>query len=466
MTAATWDSEKAEWNVEVKNIISGEVLRTSCHILINAGGILNAWRYPPIPGLLDKYQGKIIHSAAWPEDLDYKDKTLGLIGNGSSGIQILPNTAPKVRKLVTFIREPTWVSPPVGQDLHVYTADEKAQFATNRLHHLDTRKKIENRMNSTFGVFHSGSVEQKFARIHMLSQMQAKLANERLERLLIPQWSVGCRRITPGPNYLESLSRDNVDVVYGEILSISSKGPILEDGSEHPVDILVCATGFDTTFKPRFPLVGTTGEMLSDVWKDEPKAYLGIAAPSYPNYFMTLGPNCPIGNGPVLIAIEAEVDYMIKMISKFQKENLRSFDVKPGPVEEFNEWKNAYMAKSIWTEECRSWYKAGSKYGNVAALWPGSTLHYLETLQEVRWEDWEIERQPGTNMWTFLGNGHSSAEKRNGDLAYYIRDRDDSAVDPCLKKSSWASEQKGADLPHGIVPDSHDLGLEKEKEGI
>lgn len=191
---------------------------------------------------------------------------------------------------------------------------------------------------------------------------------------------------------------------------------------------------------------------------DEPKAYLGIAAANYPNYFMTLGPNCPIGNGPVLIAIEAEVDYMISMLSKFQRENLRSFVVKPEPVEEFNQWKDEFMAKTIWTEQCRSWYKAGSVHGKVAALWPGSTLHYLEALKDVRWEDWKLEYQRGVNRWTFLGNGHSSAEKRTGDLSFYIRDHDDSVIDPCLKKSG--GPDTGA-LPQGIVPDVQDLGREK-----
>lgn len=267
VTSAVWDEASAQWQVEVQNLQTGDTVHLSCHILINAGGILNAWRYPPIPGLVDRYKGKLVHSAAWPKDMDYKDKVLGLIGNGSSGIQILPNTAPKVRKLVTFVREPTWVSPPIGQGHHIYTVDEKARFATDSRHHLETRKEIEKGMNGSFGIFHSGSEAQMFSRQYMLSEMQKKLANPELEKLLIPEWSVGCRRITPGPNYLESLSRENVDVVYGEISSISESGPIMEDGSHHPVDILVCATGFDTTFKPRFPLVGITGQKLSDVWK-------------------------------------------------------------------------------------------------------------------------------------------------------------------------------------------------------
>jgi hypothetical protein len=159
----------------------------------------------------------------------------------------------------------------------------------------------------------------------------------------------------------------------------------------------------------------------------------------------------------VLVAIEAEVDYIIRMLSRFQKEDFRSFDVKPGPVDAFVKWKDDFMSRTIWTEECRSWYKAGSVHGKVAALWPGPTLHYLEALRDVRWEDWALEYEAGSNPWSFLGNGHSTAEKRTGDLSYYIRNYDDAPVDPCLKPSSWTREQEVEVLPHGIVPDVNGL---------
>lgn len=137
---------------------------------------------------------------------------------------------------------------------------------------------------------------------------------------------------------------------------------------------------------------------------------------------MTLGPNSPVGNGPVLIAIEAQVQYIIDMMSKLQKENLRSFDVKHEPVEELNAWKDKFMENTIWTEPCRSWYKNGSIHGHVAALWPGSTLHYLEAMNTPRWEDWNYT-YCSNNRFEYLGNGHSSAERRpSGDLGYYIRE--------------------------------------------
>lgn len=115
-------------------------------------------------------------------------------------------------------------------------------------------------------MFFRGSDAAAGVKQYMESEMKSKLKSVELQNLLIPEWSPGCRRLTPGTNYLESLTDDNVSVVFGEITQVTENGCIV-DGDEHPVDVLICATGFDTTFKPRFPLVGSNGEELSEVWK-------------------------------------------------------------------------------------------------------------------------------------------------------------------------------------------------------
>lgn len=265
--SATWDETAAEWHVTAKNVVTGELKVASAHVLVNAGGILNAWRYPPIPGI-DTFKGPLVHSAAWPEDLDLSGKVVGLIGNGSSGIQILPAIKSQVKELVTFIREATWVAPPLGESYQLYSEEEKKRFATDPAYHVETRKKAEARANGSFALFHSGSTEQAQIRAYMEDRMKSKLNNPDLEKLLIPDWAVGCRRLTPGTNYLESLSDENVKVVFGEITQITETGVICDDGKgEYPIDVLICATGFDTTFKPRFPLVGRDGESLTTLWK-------------------------------------------------------------------------------------------------------------------------------------------------------------------------------------------------------
>ena len=294
VNGANWNAEKGGYDVSILDVENNKNIHDYCDILINAGGILNAWQWPAIPGL-DKYKGTLLHTANWDDAVDLKGKHVGLIGNGSSGIQVLPTIQPYVKKVTTFIREPTWVSPVQGLEQHRYTPQELHDFATKPGTLLAYRKQIETGLNGQFALFLKGTKTQNETKAYMLSQMKEKLGgNTFLEEKLIPEWGLGCRRLTPGVGYLESLSKPNVSVVYGEISSITENGCVSE-GTEYPVDVLICATGFNTTFKPRFPIIGPTGENLQDVWsKSEPKAYMGIAVAEFPNYMVFLGPNCPI----------------------------------------------------------------------------------------------------------------------------------------------------------------------------
>lgn len=272
-----------------------------------------------------------------------------------------------------------------------YTEQEKKAFVSEPNVLASLREVNETNSNSMLGIYIQGSELQENIRKAFTEQMTMKLKESpSLKDRLIPNWGVGCRRLTPGSNYLESLQQPNVSVVFGEITSITPAGPKTSDGNVHPVEILICATGFDTSFKPRFPLLGQQNRNLQDEWSSEAHSYLGVAALNMPNYFMFLGPNCPIGNGPVLIAIEAEADYMLGMCDRWQTENIHSFVPKEEAVRDFVEHTDKWMEGKVWGEECRSWYKSNSVTGRVSALWPGSTLHYLEALKEPRWEDWDV----------------------------------------------------------------------------
>lgn len=221
----------------------------------------------------------------------------------SSGIQVLPAIHPKVSKITTFIREPTWVSPVQGMEQHVYSAEERRTFAAIPGALLQRRKEIETGINGYFAMFLKDSEVQRNLFIQMVERMKDRLKNETLEKQLIPAWSVGCRRLTPGINYLETLGAENVEVVYGEIDRITEEGCVGEDGKLHAIDVLICATGFNTTYRPRFPLIGQHGKSLADEWAQEAKSYLGMSAAGFPNYFVFIGPNSPVGNGPLLCAM-------------------------------------------------------------------------------------------------------------------------------------------------------------------
>jgi hypothetical protein len=115
---------------------------------------------------------------------------------------------------------------------------------------------------------------------------------------------------------------------------------------------------------------------------------------------------------------------MLKLINRWQIENIHSFAPKTEAVEDFIAHKDQFMKRTVWDEQCRSWYKNNSATAKVSALWPGSTLHYIEAMQDVRYDDWDIKYTGSRFDW--LGNGYSQTELDDtADWAYYIRERDD-----------------------------------------
>lgn len=117
--------------------------------------------------------------------------------------------------------------------------------------------------------------------------MRRKLAKKPqvAEKIIPKDFAVGCRRPTPGNGYLEALCEDNVDLISEGITEITPEGIRTADGVEHKFDVIVCATGFDVSWKPAYPTIGRGGRSLSEQWKDIPSTYLSVAAPNFPNYF-------------------------------------------------------------------------------------------------------------------------------------------------------------------------------------
>ncbi|KAF2648441.1 monooxygenase [Lophiostoma macrostomum CBS 122681] len=439
---AAWDDPTGKWTVKVRNNATGAATERTCDILVNASGILNNWKWPDISGL-DTFRGKLLHSANYDNSYELTGKHVGLIGNGSSGIQILPAIHPKVKAVTTFLRTPTWVTLLQGFEQHKYSQQELEEFATKEGTLLAWRKDAESNVNKIYTMFLNGSKMQESTFKQVRGQMQTKLKNDvDLQETLIPQWGFGCRRMTPGINYLETLCEDNFEVVFGSIDKITPDG-LCAQGREYPVDVLICATGFDTSFRPRFPILGRKGQNLQYLWSVEAHSYMGVAAPEQPNYFHFLGPNCPIGSGPLVgaigeysrskckdcradIPLEAQADYILRWCDRWQTENIQSFTPKHDAVEDFAEHTDLFMRDTIWKSGCRSWYKSNTIDGRVSALWPGSSLHYFEAMQYLRADDFEVVYKG--NRFAWLGNGFSQTElDKTCDLAYYIRESDDSA---------------------------------------
>lgn len=140
------------------------------------------------------------------------------------------------------------------------------------------------------------------------------------------------------------------------IQKVVSNGIISNDGELHEVDIIVTATGYETSFVPRFPIIGLEKQNLQDKWRKEgAAAYLSVAVPGFPNYFLVLGPNAPISNGSLVAAMERQVDFALKFVQKIQKEDITSAVVSTDAAAEFDEWKNEVMKGMTWSGGCTSW---------------------------------------------------------------------------------------------------------------
>ncbi|KAG5655129.1 hypothetical protein KAF25_001902 [Fusarium avenaceum] len=391
IVGAQWNEHKGTWDLKVLNNRTGEEFDDFCHFLLDSSGILNNWKWPDIPGL-QSFGGELVHSANW-----YTARI---------GPRISISKA-SAKEVVHFIQEPTWIVPPrieilaqsqAGEMMRQIELNERNEFTPNQIEqfksdpdfYLKFIKTIEEQVNGNFPVIlkntdHAGAVTEL-----VKDYMTTALGNDkRLCDALIPKFEIGCRRLTPAVGYLESLQASNVTTVTDPIVEVEAKGLRTSMGEFFAVDAIICATGFNVSFCPRFPLIGREGN-LQDLWTQAPpKAYMSCAVPGMPNYFTFLGPNAPIGHGSVFTISEHIAKYVIRIIKKCQTEGIKAVAPTHSAVDELAEHTKKFMPRTAWAGSCRSWFKDGRVEGEVTALHPGSRIHFFHMLQHFRGEDWE-----------------------------------------------------------------------------
>ncbi|KAH0592931.1 hypothetical protein MHUMG1_09384 [Metarhizium humberi] len=431
VAGAVWDNQESKWTLKIRDLVQNSEYTDKCDVLISATGALNSWNWPDIPGL-QKFRGKLLHSAAWDESYDYEGQRVAVIGNGSSGIQILPAMLPKVSHIDHYIRGKTWLSPTFaramiderrgGIDNFTFTEEEKAAFKEDKSVYQEFRKNIELELQSVHGSTIRDTPEQLGAVGLFTEAMKKRLEKKPdLAETLIPSFPPICRRLTPGPGYLEALTDDKVSVITQGIVQIDETGIQTQDGKHHPVDAIVCATGFDTSFMPRIPIIGSQGQSLAERWKAVPETYLSMSTDGFPNFFVSLGPNGSLGSGNLLLLIEKAMDYMTMCVAKMQRDNIVAMAPQKQAVQRFTKYCDAYFDKTVFTLHCRSWYKGGTYDGRVSALWPGSSLHAMQVFAHPRWEDFEYRYGKGdVNSW--IGDGWTQQEKARAVNVDYLDD--------------------------------------------
>ena len=280
---------------------------------------------------------------------------------------------------------------------------------------------VELELNGRYKLVLRNSNESDEANAFAYKEMSTKLGGDkRLMDAMIPKnFNVACRRPTPGNGYLEALVAEKTTCFTEQVETITEEGFTMH-GKEYPVDVIICATGFDTSYRPPFPIIGLDDKItLAEKWKDCPRSYLGLAADGFPNYFTYCGPYSPVAQGSLLPILTLVTRHIMAIIKEMRKQHIRRLSPKTSIVNDFLEHANTYLPRTCWADPCASWFKQGRKDGPIV-MWPGSRMSFFEVLQEPKWQDYEIEYWSG-NRWGWLGNGFNTIEfDRDSDITWYL----------------------------------------------
>ncbi|KAF1811757.1 FAD/NAD(P)-binding domain-containing protein [Eremomyces bilateralis CBS 781.70] len=440
VTDATWDEAAKVWRVGLRQS-DGSRFEDTCDVFVNGTGVLSRWKWPDIEGLQD-FKGELAHSADWDRNLKWEGKKVAVIGTGSSSIQMTPVLADTAKHLTVFMRNETYIGPPFASDIdnkeadsesqnpdapghHLYTEKEKQRFRDDPDYLEKYRRRIEQRVVGGFSMFYRGSELNLTAKAAMQNLMRTRLGDrDDLKELIIPSWSPGCRRLTPGEGFLEALTRPNVTTVHTGIQRFTPNGILTADGNEHPFDFIACATGFDVQYQPHFPIYGRGGEHMQS--SAEPNVYAAVAVPRFPNYFVVNGPRGQWAQGSILPSHDVQIEYILQVVRHMQEDQIASVEPREDLTDQLNRYMDTWHKKhSIWAEDCRSWYKDNKPDGRIH-VWSGSMLHHLKYMKTPRFEHYVVQWKDPENVFRFLGHGMTIGEMKYGaDVPVpYIRKED------------------------------------------
>jgi cation diffusion facilitator CzcD-associated flavoprotein CzcO len=291
---------------------------------------------------------------------------------------------------VVFQRTPNWVIPRNDRPI---TEEEKALAITAPHVSMLGRDLIYQNADYLFWQAFSWTQAGRdaFTRI-ALNQLRDQVPDEALRKKLTPDYPIGCKRVLISDDFYPALMRNNVILETDAIECMTPTGIQTQGGIHYDADVIVYATGFETTeWHWSVDVVGRGGARLSEVWRDSPQAYLGISAAQFPNLFMLYGPNTNLGHNSITFMIERQVEYIVLALKEMRARNLSAMEVKQTAQDKFNTELQAALAKTTWADpHCRSWYK--NPKGLITQNWSSHTRDYAKATERVNWDDYELRR--------------------------------------------------------------------------
>ncbi len=399
---ADYDESAATWSVRVRGASGQEEVLTA-NAVISAVGMLNRPQYPDIQGI-ETFDGPCFHSSRWQHDIDFEGKRVGVIGTGASAMQFVPRVAEKASQLTVFQRSAHWAS---FNASYRATIEEGFKWCLRHIpfYHSWYRFLLfwagSDRVYPVFRIdpdWHEpetaiGLANDMFRQAATQYITDQLGADPELMKKCIPDYPPLGKRPLMDNGWYKTLLRDNVDLVTEGIQEVTPKGVVTVDGILHEFDVLVLATGFHAgKFLWPMKITGKGGVVLQDRWEggENPRAYLGITMPDFPNLFCLYGPNTNPVLGSVIYMIECQMTYIMGCLREILENGHRSIDCRPEIHDAYNERLDAEMEHMVWRHpKVRSYYN--NKSGRVITNVPWTMYQYWDMTRSPDLKEYNVE---------------------------------------------------------------------------
>jgi cation diffusion facilitator CzcD-associated flavoprotein CzcO len=350
--------------------------RDEADVVIAATGVLHNPKYPDIEGL-DRFAGAMFHSARWDHSVDLDGARLGIIGTGSTGVQIVCAVVDQVSHLSLFQRTAQWIMPsenPAVDD------EQRSSFVAEP----EGLRQYRQQLSDLFDIFANAVVdvssnELEWIERACLENLENSVRDPELRERLRPTYRAACKRLVMSPDFYDAVQRPHAEVVTEPIERVEAAGVRTTDSRLHELDVLVLATGFhaDAFMRP-MEVVGRGGVTLEKAWTPRPVAYLSISIPEFPNFFMINGPNGPVGNFSLIEVAELQVRYILQLIEGIRSGQCREVSAAPAALNRFEEERAVAARDTVWVTGCKSWYLDDR---GLPAVWPWSFLRFRDEMK-------------------------------------------------------------------------------------
>ena len=390
----------------------------TARFLITATGCLSASRVPDMPGL-DGFKGEWFHTGQWPKTaVDFKGKRVGVIGTGSSGIQLIPMIAKEAKELVVFQRTPNFSIPAWNRPLSIEEQDAwKVSYAEHRQRARNTRSGIlyDYSTRATTEVSkqdRDAEYERRWAKgganfTHAFTdiftnresnELAAEFVRNKIrsivkdpavaDRLTPKDHAIGTKRICVDTDYYSTFNNTNVKLVDIRATPLQEIKPngIQTSDALFDLDCIVFATGYDavTGALERLNIQGEAGQSLKDEWTTGPRTYLGLMTVGFPNLFFITGPGSPSILTNVIVSIEQHVDWIARCIQHMNATQKLKIQAQAPAQEDWVQKVND-LAKNTLFPASDSWYMGANVPGKPRVFLPfiGGLGTYTEICEQV-----------------------------------------------------------------------------------